>query len=153
MFPTQHQMSRLVRRHEYAHRAAFDRSPRHPTPVRLHSHPQSPPQRVPRRPIDSLCRGFLLGPLLKDMLADGGGRTLGRVDGTIHLVERMLAERMVVEKCFCDVSIQPWSVRCKWQRCDMRGGADKDNRPNRGSQNITTVSLTSVIIRMDCRHH
>ena len=49
------------------------------------------PQRLPRRPIDGLCRGLVLRPLLKDMLADGSGRTLGGVDGTIHLVERMLA--------------------------------------------------------------
>ena len=49
------------------------------------------PQRLPRRPIDGLCGGLVRGPLLKDMLADGSGRTLGGVDDTIHLVERMLA--------------------------------------------------------------
>ena len=54
------------------------------------------------------------------MLLDGGGRTLGRVDGTTHLAERALAKRTVVEKHFYAVSMQPWPVRCKCQRCDMR---------------------------------
>ena len=68
MFPTQHRTPRLVRRHEYAHQAVFNRSPQHPTIVQPQSHPQKVPRRLPHRQIEGLCCGLVVGPLLKVML-------------------------------------------------------------------------------------